>query len=106
MTSVSSIMVRITGIATLVLAALVVAWLIAAASSESAFATVDGLLRSWLGSLVLFGAVWALYYHMLGRLRHVVWDLGYCLDIETSETMGKGMFIAATVFTLITVIVV
>ena len=45
MTSISSIMVRITGIATLGAAVLVVAWLLAAAGSEAAFAVVDGLLR-------------------------------------------------------------
>ena len=46
MTSISSIMVRITGIATLVLALLVVWWLLAAATSETSFAVIDGLLRS------------------------------------------------------------
>ncbi|KIC16983.1 succinate dehydrogenase, cytochrome b556 subunit [Leisingera sp. ANG-Vp] len=106
MTSISSIMVRITGIATLVLTLLVVWWLLAAATSETAFAFIDGLLRSWLGDLVLFGAAWALWYHMLGRLRHVIWDFGYCLDVPVSEKLGKGMFIGATVLTILTVLVV
>ena len=106
MTSGSSIMVRITGIAVLMLALLAVWWLLAAATSETAFAFIDGLLRSWLGDLVLLGAAWALWYHMLGRLRHVIWDFGYCLDVETSEKMGLGMFIGATVLTILTVFVV
>eukprot|EP00558_Chaetoceros_sp_UNC1202_P013165 CAMPEP_0197241056 /NCGR_PEP_ID=MMETSP1429-20130617/7192_1 /TAXON_ID=49237 /ORGANISM="Chaetoceros sp., Strain UNC1202" /LENGTH=82 /DNA_ID=CAMNT_0042700821 /DNA_START=7 /DNA_END=251 /DNA_ORIENTATION=- len=59
MTSISSIMVRITGIATLGLAVLVVGWLVAAATSAEAFVLVDGLLRSWFGDLVLLGATWA-----------------------------------------------
>ncbi|MBY6056268.1 succinate dehydrogenase, cytochrome b556 subunit [Leisingera daeponensis] len=106
MTSISSIMVRITGIAVLILAVLVVWWLLAAATSQSAFAFIDGLLRSWLGDLVLLGASWALWYHMLGRLRHVVWDFGYCLDVPTSEKLGLGMFVGATVLTVLTVLVV
>ena len=106
MTSISSIMVRITGIATLILFTLVVWWLLAAATSETAFAFIDGLLRSVLGDLVLLGATWALWYHMLGRLRHVIWDLGYWLEVSTSETMGKGMFIGATVLAILTVLVV
>ncbi|MBY6139889.1 succinate dehydrogenase, cytochrome b556 subunit [Leisingera daeponensis] len=106
MTSISSIMVRITGIAVLILALLVVWWLLAAATSQSAFAFIDGLLRSWLGDLVLLGASWALWYHMLGRLRHVVWDFGYCLDVPTSEKLGLGMFVGATVLTVLTVLVV
>ncbi|MEE2944306.1 MAG: succinate dehydrogenase, cytochrome b556 subunit [Pseudomonadota bacterium] len=106
MTSMSSIMVRITGIATFVLAILVVWWLIAASTSEAAFAVIDGLLGSLLGDLLVLGAVWALFYHMLGRLRHVIWDFGYCLDVETSEKMGVGMFVGATVLALIAIIIV
>ncbi|UZD90150.1 succinate dehydrogenase, cytochrome b556 subunit [Cognatishimia activa] len=106
MTSMSSIMVRVTGIASFFLAVLVVAWLISAASSEAAFAAVDGLLTSWIGNLVMFGAAWALYYHMLGRLRHVIWDFGYCLEVEISEKLGAAMFIGATVLAVLTAIVV
>lgn len=106
LTSMSSIMVRITGIAALGVALLVVWWLLAAATSESAFAFIDGLMRSWLGDLVMLGAAWAICYHMLGRLRHVVWDFGYCLEVETSEKLGIGMFIGATVLTVLAAIVV
>jgi succinate dehydrogenase / fumarate reductase cytochrome b subunit len=106
MTSMSSIMVRITALAALTLAVLVVWWLLAAATSETAFAFIDGLLRSWLGDLVLLGGAWALWYHMLGRLRHVIWDFGYCLEVSVSEKMGWGMFIGATVLAVLTVLVV
>ena len=106
LTSMSSIMVRITGIAALGVALLVVWWLLAAATSESAFAFIDGLMRSWLGDLVMLGAAWAIFYHMLGRMRHVVWDFGYCLEVETSEKLGIGMFIGATVLTVLAAIVV
>ncbi len=106
MTSMSSIMVRITGIACLVLSVIVVAWLLAASTSEAAFDAWNGLLRSWFGKLVMFGATWAVFYHMLGRLRHVIWDFGYALDVETSEKMGMGMFIGATVLAVVAVLVV
>lgn len=106
MTSISSIMVRITGIVSLGTAFLVVAWLVAAASSPEAFATVDGLLRSLVGDLLLLLAAWAIWYHVLGRLRHVLWDFGYFLEVDTSEKLGAGMFIGATVLTILTAIVV
>ena len=106
LTSISSILVRITGIAVLIIAPLIVAWLLAAATSETAFAAFDGFLRSWFGDLILLGATWALIYHMLGRLRHVVWDFGHFLDVETSEQMAIGMFVLATVLTILAAIVV
>ncbi len=106
MTSLSSIMVRLSGLAVFAIAALVVWWLLAAATSEAAFASIDGFLLSWFGQLILTGGVWALWYHTLGRLRHVVWDFGYCLDVDVSEKMGIGMFVGATVLTIITMLLV
>lgn len=104
-TSISSIMVRITGIGCLVASLLVVAWLLAAASSEAAFNAVDGFLRSILGTLILVAAMWGIFYHMLGRLRHVLWDFGYLVQVPVSEDMAKGMFIGATLLTIFVLVV-
>lgn len=106
LTSASSIFVRITAIACFVMSFFFIWWLLAASSSENAFAFIDGLMRSWLGDLALLGLTWAIFYNMLGRLRHVIWDLGYCLEVKTSEKLGIGMFAGATVLTLITIIAV
>lgn len=106
MTSISSIMVRITGIATLGTVALLVAWLVAAASSDSLFGSINWLLTSLFGDLLLTAATWAIWYHALGRLRHLIWDLGYFVEVKANEVMGLGMFIGATVLTLVTVLVV
>ncbi|MCT4554732.1 MAG: succinate dehydrogenase, cytochrome b556 subunit [Pelagimonas sp.] len=106
MTSISSIMVRITGIASLGTAFLLVLWLLGAAGSEEGFSGIDWFLTSFIGDLILFAATWAIWYHMLGRLRHVIWDLGYFVEVTVSEKMGWGMFIGATVLTLFTAIVV
>lgn len=105
MTSMSSIMVRITAIVSLGVAVLIVAWLVAAATSADAFAVVDGLLRGFLGDVIFLFATWAIWYHLLGRLRHVIWDLGYGMDVKTSEAMGLMMFIGATLLAILTFIV-
>lgn len=104
--AITSILIRITGIACYGLGILVVAWFLAAAGSERAFEIVDGLLTSFLGDLVMFGAAWALWYHMLGRLRHVIWDLGYAVEIPIAEKMSIGMLAGATVLALFTALVV
>lgn len=101
LTSMSSIMVRITGIGSLVSALLIVWWFLAAATSPEAFAAIDGFLRSVLGGLILLAGVWGITYHMLGRLRHVIWDFGHFLDVQTSEKMALGMFGGATAVTVI-----
>ena len=106
MTSVSSIFVRITGNALLVAGLLIVWWFLAAATSPEYFAFADGLITSWFGDLVMALSVWALWYHALGGLRHLYWDSGRGLDVETSEKMGIGMFAGSFVLTLITLFAV
>ena len=71
-----SIIHRITGAALYVGTVLLAVWLLAAASSPDAFATVQALWGSIIGRLVLLGYTWALVHHALGGLRHFVWDMG------------------------------
>lgn len=106
MTSISSITVRITGIATFGFAFLLVIWLLSAASSPETYAVVNGLLTSFVGDLLMLLASWSIWYHMLGRLRHVIWDLGYCVEVKISELMGQLMYVAATGLALFTAVVV
>jgi succinate dehydrogenase / fumarate reductase cytochrome b subunit len=87
-TSMLSILHRITGVALTLGAVLVVAWFLAAASGPEAFETVDGLLTSWIGILVLAGSAWALAYHTLNGVRHLVWDMGYGFDLDTVAKSG------------------
>ncbi|MEN8836570.1 MAG: succinate dehydrogenase, cytochrome b556 subunit [Celeribacter marinus] len=106
MTSISSIMVRITGNALILAAMLIVWWLLAAATSSSYFEVVDGIITCWVGDLIMFFSAWALWYHLLGGVRHLLWDFGYCLEVAISEKLGWGMFIGATILTIFTAIVV
>jgi succinate dehydrogenase / fumarate reductase cytochrome b subunit len=105
-TSVSSLATRITGIGLLVASLLIVWWFLAAATSPEYFAVADGLITSWFGDLVMTLSVWALWYHSLAGLRHLVWDTGRFMDIATAEKLGYGLFIGATVLTVLTLIVV
>lgn len=105
MTSISSIMIRITGLALILGIALITAWIFAAAVSKEAFDCVDWLVTSWLGWLIWIGSAWAVWFHLLGGVRHFIFDAGKAMDIETAEKLGWGMFIGACVLTVITIIV-
>ncbi len=90
LTMMMSIAHRITGIA-LYAGTLLLAWyLIAAASGPDAFATAAWFLGSWLGLLILFGFTWALFHHLLGGIRHFVWDAGYGMDHPEREWLAQA----------------
>ncbi|TCO72065.1 succinate dehydrogenase, cytochrome b556 subunit [Rhodovulum euryhalinum] len=105
-TSVTSIFTRITGNALIVAAILIVWWFLAAAKGPEAFARADWVLTSWIGDLVMTLSVWALWYHTLAGIRHVIWDAGRGLELKTAERLGLAVIGGSALLTLLTIIVV
>ena len=105
-TSMTSILTRITGNALLVASLLIVWWFAAAAAGPEAFAVANGVITSWFGDLVLFLSTWALWYHLLAGVRHLIWDADYILEVEKGEMLGQAAIIVATLLTIFTAIVV
>lgn len=105
LTSITSILTRITGNALLIGSLLIVWWFFAAATSETYFAYADAVLTSWFGDLVLFGSLWALWYHTLAGVRHMIWDNAMGLELDTAEKLGWAVIGGSVVLTLLTVIV-
>ena len=106
LTSITSILTRITGNALIVGTLLVVWWLLAAATSPGYFAIADTVLQSWFGKLVLTGSLWAVWYHYLAGIRHLIFDAGRGLDIPTAEKLGWGVIIGSVVLTILTFFVI
>ncbi len=100
-TGVMSIVHRITGGALYFGTLLVVWWLVAAATSESAFNTVQWIYGSWFGLLVLFGYSWALMHHMLGGIRHFIWDTGHALEKRTASKLAWATLIGSLSLTVV-----
>ena len=74
---VTSILHRATGIA-LVAGMLGLVWgLVALAGGEKSWAAFATCAGSLLGQLVLFGFSWALAYHLINGVRHLVQDAGH-----------------------------
>lgn len=101
-----SIAHRVTGSAMAVGLFLLTWWLLALASGPEAFATVQGVMRSWLGLLVLFGYTFVLFFHMANGVRHLVWDVGYGFDPETAYRSGIAVLVFAGVMTVGTWLIV
>lgn len=106
LTSMTSIFTRLTGNALIVGTVLVVWWLLAAATGPDYYATTNAVLTSWFGDLVLLGSTWALWYHALAGLRHLYWDTGRGLEVETAEKLGLAVIAGSLVLTILTILVV
>ena len=75
------------------------AWLLAAAAGPEWYAFVNGLLDTYLGRLVLFGYSWGLIHHMLGGMRHLIWDTGAGFDLVSIERLALATIIGSIALT-------
>lgn len=105
LTSMSSILTRITGNAMIVAVFLIVWWLLALAAGPEAFATAEWWITSWVGNLVMFLSLWGIWYHYVAGLRHLIFDAGKGLDIPTAEKLGWVCIYGSVVLTILTVII-
>jgi succinate dehydrogenase / fumarate reductase, cytochrome b subunit len=96
-----SIFHRITGGALYFGTLLLVWWLLAVASGPSAYATFQAVASSVIGRLVLFGYTFALLHHMLGGLRHLIWDTGRGLGAAERELMVRANLAGSITLTIV-----
>ena len=102
LTMMMSIAHRITGAALYFGTVLLAWWLISAATTGSrAFEIAQGFFGSWFGKLILFGYTWALLHHMLGGIRHFIWDSGRGFEPAERELFAKATIFGSAVLTLL-----
>ncbi len=105
LTMMLSIVHRMTGAALFFGTVLLAWWLLAAASGPAAFEAVQGFMGSIIGRIILLGYTWALIHHMLGGLRHLVWDTGRGFELPTVERVAKLMLVSSVALTILVWIV-
>ncbi len=100
LTSVLSILNRITGNVLSLCAVVLVIWLVAAATGPRAYAVVQGVIASWIGQIMLFGATFAFFLHLCGGIRHLVWDTVHGFELRSIYISGWAVVAASLVLTV------
>ena len=104
--SVLSILHRITGFGLSLGLILFALWLWSAAYDAALFGDIADLASSVVGKLFLFGWTLAFYYHFANGLRHLNWDLGRGFKLEDMNASGWVVVAFALSMTLLTWVVV
>ncbi len=100
LTSILSILHRLTGVALAVGTLVLVLWLIAAALGPGPFVAAQAAIASWVGRLLLFGWSFALFYHSCNGIRHLFWDIGIGFEIRTLNASGWVVVVVSTALTV------
>src|SRR3954465_3609640 len=71
------------------------------ASAPAAYGRAPGVFGSLIGRLILFVYTWILMQHLIGGIRHLIWDFGYGMEPGTRMAMARATPIAAVALTLL-----
>jgi succinate dehydrogenase / fumarate reductase cytochrome b subunit len=102
LTSLMSITHRATGVFLSVVGApLLLWWLIAVGSGPEAYESMRSFMSGLIGTLALIATVFCLSFHFMNGIRHLVWDTGRALEIETAYKFGWAVLIGSIVLTIV-----
>jgi succinate dehydrogenase / fumarate reductase cytochrome b subunit len=101
LTMMMSIVHRITGAALYFGTLLLAWWLIAVASGPNAYANFEWFVSTLLGRVILFGYTWALMHHLLGGIRHLIWDTIHGFEPAERELLTLSTLVGSVALTLL-----
>ena len=101
LTSITSILHRITGVFLSLGILVLIYWLIAAAASAEAFDQAQSLAGSIVGRTLLFLWTGAFFYHLLNGIRHLAWDIGWGFELPAAYRSGWTVLVGSAALTLV-----
>lgn len=101
-TSILSILHRLTGVGLVAGALLFSYWISAATYGPVYFDQAQAILGSWFGRLVLLGMTFALFYHLANGIRHLAWDIGWGYEMPKLKASGLLVFLFSGAMTILT----
>ncbi len=100
--TVLSILHRLTGLALVAGTGLMVAWLWAAAYAPVSYATLHNGMASPIGELCLLGWTLAFYFHLGNGIRHLFWDIGMGFALPVMNRSGWAVIAFTALMTAAT----
>ena len=95
-----SVLHRGTGVFLSLAAFALVLWLLAAAGSREEYEQFMQLARTWPAKLFALGVIFSLVLHFFTGLRHMLWDVGWGLELKRTLATNWVIVVSSLVFTV------
>jgi len=76
-------------------------FLVSLSSGASAYELFSSIIGTWIGKQVILGITWAVFHHMLGGLRHFLWDMVKGFEVKTVDKLATITLLGGIVLTII-----
>ena len=99
--SLVSICHRITGIINIIVITLICIWASLLLFGESNYETINSFLNSFIGKFIILGITWSFSFQVLSEIRHLIMDLGYGFELNTTKITGLIVIFGSIFLTII-----
>ena len=98
--SLVSITHRITGIINFFAITLIFLWFAFIYFGESNYQIIQTILQTFIGKFIILGITWSFSFQMLSEIRHLIMDLGYGFDLQTTRITGLLVIFGSIILTV------
>ena len=99
--SLVSISHRITGVINILAITLICIWVSLLVLGETNYSFINQLLNSILGKFIALGLVWSFSFQMLSEIRHLIMDMGYGYELQTTRITGLLVIFGSFLLTIL-----
>lgn len=101
LTMMMSIFHRVTGVGLYIGMVFFCWWILMISSGPENFKVATWFFGSIIGQLILFALTWTAIHHMLGGIRHFIWDAAVLMDKESRDLLAKATIIGSVGLTVL-----
>ena len=99
--SLVSISHRITGIINIIAISFICLWSSWLIFGESNYNIINFFLSSFFGKFITLGLVWSFSFQILSEIRHIVMDMGYGFELQTTRLTGLVVIFGSLILTVL-----
>ena len=99
--SLVSISHRVTGIINIIAITLICLWVSLLFFGEVNYALINFVLNSFLGKFIALGLTWSFSFQILSEIRHLIMDMGYGFELQTTRITGIVVIFGSILLTII-----
>jgi len=99
--SLVSISHRITGIINIIAITIICFWASSLLLGQNNYEVINTFLESFFGKFIILALTWSFLFQILSEIRHLIMDLGYGFEIQTTKVTGLIVIFGSIILTII-----
>ena len=99
--SLVSISHRITGVVNIIAITFICLWVCLLVFGDINYIKINAFLDSLIGKFIILGMTWSFSFQILSEIRHLIMDLGYGFELQTTKITGLLVIFGSVIFTII-----